>query len=266
MRTRIVLAGFASALACAAMAIPAGAQASTTHGTFIPASTHSLLAKKNAATSSLNWSGYALSGSNINAVKSDFTVPSVSALPPGFSSNWVGIGGYTTSDLIQAGTAQSSFPLLGDYHAWYEILPAGETPISNCVGDAACTVSPGDKMTVDIHETTTPGMWSISMKNGTKWTYQITIPYASTKSSAEWIFEAPTLVVQTIPANAGTSYFGQTSTYTDGAGTHTIAQGPYDSIAMGPGLINEATPSALAPNGQSFNVCAYKQSCPAPTS
>ena len=30
--------------------------------------------------------------------------------------------------------------------------------------------------------------------------------------------------------------------------------------------VNEATPSALAPNGQSFNVCAYKQSCATPAS
>jgi hypothetical protein len=31
-----------------------------------------------------------------------------------------------------------------------------------------------------------------------------------------------------------------------------------------PGLINEATPSALAPSGQSFNDYAYAQSCAVP--
>ena len=70
--------------------------------------------------------------------------------------------------------------------------------------------------------------------------------------------------VQTIPANTGTNYFGPTSTFTNGSGTQTIAQGNPVTIDMGPGLVNEATPSALASDGQSFNVCAYAQTCAAP--
>lgn len=46
-------------------------------------------------------------------------------MPPGFAATWTGIGGYNTSDLIQAGTAEQSAPsnpLLGDqYYAWYEL-------------------------------------------------------------------------------------------------------------------------------------------------
>ena len=206
---------------------------------------------------------YDAPGSGITAVKSTFTVPAVSAVPPGFAANWAGIGGYTSSDLIQAGTSEDE---LQGYYAWYEILPASETLISNCAGDSACTVNPGDVVTVDIHNVGT-NLWSVSLADAGHWTWQRNISYASSESSAEWIFGAPTVGVQTIPANTGTNYFGPTSTFTDAAGTHTIAQGNPVSIDMGIGIgVNEATPSGLASNGQSFNVCAYQQSCPTPAS
>jgi hypothetical protein len=70
--------------------------------------------------------------------------------------------------------------------------------------------------------------------------------------------------VQTIPANTGVSHFGPTSTFADANGTHTIAEGNPIQVDMGPGGVNEATTSALASDGQSFNVCAYAQTCAAP--
>lgn len=237
------------------------ATAASSHGRLIPAHVGQVLPKENADTTSLNWSGYATTGSGITGVTSTFTVPTVSPVPPGFAANWAGIGGYNTSDLIQAGTSEDE--IQGDY-AWYEILPASETPItSGCTGDPTCAVNPGDVVTVDIHLVGT-NLWSVSLTDAGHWSWQQNISYASTESSAEWIFEAPTLVVQTIPANTGVNHFGPTSTFTDASGTHTIAQGNPVSIAMGPGLINEATPSALASDGQSFNVCAYAQTCAAP--
>jgi hypothetical protein len=60
------------------------------------------------------------------------------------------------------------------------------------------------------------------------------------------------------------THFGPTSTYTDATGTHTIAQGDPTRIDISPGLVNEATTSALNADGQSFNVCAYAQTCAAP--
>ena len=46
--------------------------------------------------------------------------------------------------------------------------------------------------------------------------------------------------------------------------THTIAEGNPTQIFLSPGVVNEATPSALASDGQSFNDCAYAQTCAAP--
>ena len=218
---------------------------------------------------SLNWSGYAVtpSANNVTAVSSTFTVPAAGLVPPGFAATWTGIGGYNTSDLIQAGTAEQSAPdnpIVGpQYYAWYELLPASETQLTNCTGDANCTVTPGDNVTVNISQVS-GNTWSIAMTDAGKWSWSKNVTYSSTESSGEWILEAPTLVAQTLLAPVGTVHFGPTSTYTAGGTTHTIAQGDPTQIFLSPGVVNEATPSALAADGQSFNDCAYAQSCAAP--
>src|SRR5438552_3018688 len=112
-------------------------------GVLIPAHKGQKLPLHGGTTSSLNWSGYAVTpGSGVTAVKGTFIVPSAGLDPPGFAATWAGIGGYNTSDLIQAGVEEDSLPnnpVLGhQYQAWYELLPASETPISNCTGNSSC--------------------------------------------------------------------------------------------------------------------------------
>jgi hypothetical protein len=41
-------------------------------------------------------------------------------------------------------------------------------------------------------------------------------------------------------------------------------EGDPTQIDLSPGVVNEATPSAVAADGQSFNDCAYAQTCAAP--
>jgi hypothetical protein len=102
------------------------------------------------------------------------------------------------------------------------------------------------------------------MSDANKWSFSLQVPYNSARSSAEWILEAPTLVVvQTLMAPVGTVQFGPSSTFTAGS-TQTIAQGNPTTVILSPGLVNEATPSALGADGQSFNDCAYAQTCPTP--
>jgi hypothetical protein len=251
--------------------VAAGHAVPTTEA-LIPAHPGELLPTRGGTVDSLNWSGYAVTpGAGITAVSSTFTVPSVvSPVPPGFAATWTGIGGYNTSDLIQAGVGENSTPsnpLLGpQYYAWYEILPASETPLTNCSGDPNCTVNPGDQVTVNI--TNAGGnTWTVALSDAGHWTWSQNVSYASSESSAEWILEAPTVGAQTILANTGTTKFGPTSTYTQNGVTHTIAQGNPTTIDLSPspvGGLNEATPSALASDGQSFNDCAYAQTCPTP--
>src|SRR5437016_2505519 len=179
MRRRGVVRGLGAAvvavtvLASASVATAAGAHSPT--GALIPAHKGQVLPTHGGTTSSLNWSGYAVTpGSGITAVASSFTVPSAGLVPPGFAATWTGIGGYNTSDLIQAGTAEQSLPdnpLVGaQYYAWYELLPDSETQLTNCSGDANCTVTPGDRVTVNISNVS-GNTWSISLSDSGKWSW-----------------------------------------------------------------------------------------------
>jgi hypothetical protein len=231
-----------------------------------------LISVKGDTADSLNWAGYAVTpGSGITAVSSTFTVPTAGLLPPGFSASWAGIGGYTTTDLIQAGVSENSAiggeVLGGQYNAWYEILPASETEITGgCTGNVpSCAVNPGDKISVNISNVG-GNNWDIGLTDAGNWSWSTTVNYTSSESSAEWIQEAPSLEdVQTIPADVGDVAFGSTSTYTEGGTTYSIAQGNPTLIDESPvGEVNEATTSPLASDGQSFDVCVYAQSCTAP--
>ncbi|HVU60458.1 MAG TPA: G1 family glutamic endopeptidase, partial [Mycobacteriales bacterium] len=154
MRRRLLGTILPLALCSAAVAAVPTAEAAAVSDRLIKTSNTQALPLHGGTTTSLNWAGYAVTPASggITAVNSTFTVPSVSLLPPGFAATWTGIGGYNTSDLVQAGVSEMTLPdnpLLGpQYGAWYEILPAAETPIDNCTGDPACTVKPGDKVSV----------------------------------------------------------------------------------------------------------------------
>lgn len=219
---------------------------------------------------SLNWAGYVVTppGGGVTQVTSVFTVPSAGLLPPGFAATWTGIGGYTTPDLIQAGVAEGSLPslpLLGpQYYAWFEMLPNAEVPISGCTGDPTCSVSPGDKIGVVIKQLG-PTSWIIAMANDGHWTWNKQVTYDSSGSSAEWILEAPQVAgLQTLVAPVSVASFGPKSSYVAGGVTHTLAQGNPTTIVQSPGFFDEAVPSAVAANGQSFDVCTYTFSCAAP--
>lgn len=247
-----------------------GAMARRPPGVLVPANPHELLPLHGGTVTSLNWSGYAVTPhrAKITTVSSSFTVPSASLAPPGFAATWTGIGGYKTQDLIQAGTAEQSFPsnpVAGpQYYAWYELLPNSETQLHGCKGNAGCAVKPGDQITVSISQASAT-KWNVAMRNAGHWTWSKLVTYKSSRSSAEWILEAPTLVTQTLLANVGTVHFGPTSTYTSGGTNKDVAQGNPTKILLSPGgVVNEATPSSLAANGQSFNDCAYSQTCAAP--
>ncbi len=271
MRRSIVRLGVcAASTAVLALAGASSAAAHSSPGVLIPTHPGLKLPLHGGTVDSLNWSGYAVTpkGGGVTAVVGTFTVPAASLLPPGFAATWAGIGGYNTSDLIQAGTSEQSFPsnpLVGpQYYAWYELLPASETQISGCAGDPNCTVKPGNKVKVTITQNAGKS-WTISMTNAGHWSWSKKVSYNSSRSSAEWILEAPTVGAQTTLANVGTVHFGSASTFNLGATSHTIAQGSPTKIVLSPGgLINEATPSALAADGQSFNDCSYKQKCAAP--
>lgn len=280
MKHRTVLGG-ALAVTAASLTFAGPALASTPNpgGIFIPSTAGETIPAHGGTVTSLNWSGYAVTpaAAGITAVNSSFVVPTANLLvdPAGFAATWAGIGGYSSSDLIQAGVSENT-PVTGavsggQYYAWYELLPASETPVtSGCSGDPSCSVTPGDNVTVNIAKVS-GDTWSVKLTDAGKWTWSKDVTYSSSGSSAEWILEAPTVGVQSTLADVGTAKFGPTSSYTQNGTTYTIAQGNPTQIDLSPspvalpgGLLDEATPSALGADGQSFNDCAYSGSCPTP--
>jgi hypothetical protein len=134
---------------------------------------------------SSNWAGYAVAGGPYSSVGAQWTVPAVRASYRGsFSALWVGIDGFTSSALIQAGTEADYFNGAAHYSAWWEILPAPAVTIRTL------SVRPGDRMSVTITRVSS-GRWRIVVKDARSGSYATTRAYTGSASSAEWIEEAP---------------------------------------------------------------------------
>ncbi len=211
---------------------------------------------------SRNWSGYAVRSTThaISGVSGTFVVPGVTSPPIGIAATWAGVGGFKTHDLIQAGVVEETQFFGRRYYAWYELLPAGVVHLHGCRSDAKCTVSKGDHMAVTVHQIGAD-RWHIALTDEGHWSWSKSVSYTSSRSSAEWVLESPTIGAGQAPlANVRTVHFGPTSKYTAAGKSHTAGQGHPVRII----LTAEATPSALGSNGQSFNDCAYRHSCKRP--
>lgn len=240
-------------------------------GELIPTTRGELLPSANGTVKSTNWSGYAVTSKRhrIAAVSSTFVVPTAkSSRSPQFAASWAGIGGYKTNDLIQAGTAEDSTAggFGRRYFAWYELLPNSERPIAHCSGDTGCTVKPGERITVAIRRLG-DDRWSISIHDQGHWRWMKRVRYSSSRSSAEWILEAPTVgMAQSRLAHVETAHFGPTSRYTASGSARAIGGGnPIRILLISEDTgKREATPSGLATDRQSFNDCSYRTSCSSP--
>jgi hypothetical protein len=200
---------------------------------------------------SRNWAGYAVTGGTFTAVSATWNVPRFAAdSPAGADAIWVGIGGVRGSDLIQAGTQETvSGRGSTDYAAWVETLPQPSRPVP-------LAVNAGDSVTVTLQEQGGSNWLVVFVNNTSGQSYQLTIQYASKRSSAEWVVEAPTARRgRLVPLDAfGSVSFSQASTVKDGE-TATIAQAGGHPITMiGQRRQALARPSSLDADGASFNV------------
>jgi len=179
----------ALALGVAWLAIPlAMAGTSNTVAAVAHGALHRLGAAAAPLVQSTNWSGIAVTGKTYTNVKGSWTVPTAeSAGGARYAADWVGIGGYSSGDLIQAGTSEQFVGGVASYNAWTEILPASEVVIPGF------TVQPGDRMTVNITKGSGTN-WKIVVTDSTSGkSFTKKLRYASLESSAEWIHEAPTV-------------------------------------------------------------------------
>jgi hypothetical protein len=178
---------------------------------------------------------------------------------PGVGATWVGIGGVTSRDLIQAGTQDvSAGNGQSQFQAWIEMLPAPSQQVP-------LAVAPGDSVTVSISQQAA-GTWLIAFKNNTSGqTYQTTVHYASSLSSAEWIEEAPSGPNGIVPLDSFGSVAFSSATATQNGRTVDLSQAGAQPITM----LNSssqplAVPSAIGSDGSSFSVARTSASATPP--
>jgi hypothetical protein len=144
---------------------------------------------------SLDWGGYVAFSHYgnpepiITGVSGLWMVPNITVTSDNsFSAVWIGIGGYSDTTLIQAGTEHDSISGREAYSAWYELLPEESVNIKTV------QIHPGDKIDASITLiNSATNAWSIYIYDtttGQKFNKSFT--YNSSRLSAEWIVERPT--------------------------------------------------------------------------
>jgi hypothetical protein len=201
---------------------------------------------------SRNWSGYAATGSTYTGISGTWTVPQVSASSgaSGVGATWVGIGGVTTRDLVQAGTEDSGSGRQNEYQAWIEMLPAASKQVP-------LAVAPGDSITVSIAEQGAGSqLWQIVMTNNRSGkSYQTSVNYTSSRSSVEWIEEAPTGRNGILPIdNFGAVSFSESTAIQNGETVNLDAVGARPISLLNARKQPLAVPSPIGSDGESFEV------------
>lgn len=215
------------------------------------------------STASLNWAGYAVTGSNVSSVTGSFVVPSLgtstssggghghsgkNVAQPGltglkakpsngkggsggssqtsYAAFWAGIDGYNSNTVEQAGIMMEDQNGISVYRAWYEFYPAA--PVY-----ASWSPNPGDHVVVYVNYTVSNSTFVATVIDSTlgeKYVSPYTTVSGAQRSSAEWIAEAPASGSSILPlADFGTVYFG--SDYAgSGTGNYATVSGTFGTI------------------------------------
>jgi len=182
--------------------VPVLEQTKISNGPKIPAGATGAPSNGVVTATSSNWSGESVVGgrfSTIEAIEALYVVPTAhqafGACTGGwdYSSQWPGIDGNGSSDVLQGGTEVDAYcsgsTKAAFYSAWVEWYPFNETRVSSPA------VTPGDLMFVEV--------WSVSTTSGYVYfkdfstnvvaEYHLTAPSGTTLkgNSVEWIVERP---------------------------------------------------------------------------
>src|SRR5580658_1728208 len=190
-----------------------------------------------------NWSGYAETAGGYTSVTGTWKVPtSKNKSGTHFSAQWIGIDGDGNDDLIQTGTQVQYEGGSVSYGAWWEILPASETPISD-------PVRPGDTIKASITKESS-GKWLIEISDGTKWSFSITKSYSGPGKSVEWIVEAPEVggSIASIGHTSNATFSGITA---NGANPNLVAADAIECVQNSKVVESPSKPSA---SGDAFTM------------
>jgi hypothetical protein len=201
--------------------------------------------------SSYNWSGYLSTDGIFTSISGSWmaTSPTAEGRTNSADATWIGIGGVSTSDLIQIGTQNTVSPSgVVSSAAFYELLPGASQTVPGV------TVSPGDSMSATITQVS-GSTWSMTITDNTNGqSYTNNFTYSSSLSSAEWIEEDPSYSSDRLVPfdNYGTTTFAAGSTTKNG-----VSQSIYSSSGDPITMINKSnqtlsSPSNLNSGGSSF--------------
>jgi hypothetical protein len=204
-----------------------------------------------ASNTTMNWAGYVSKGGTYTAISGSWRIPNVTvgSDPVASDAAWIGIGGDSSSDLIQVGTENIVENGQVASSTFYEQLPQGSETIPTV------TVSAGDKVSASIKEVT-GGEWDVTISNLTNGeSYNNTVYYNSSESSAEWVEEAPSDGSSIIPLDEFGSVSFTGGSTTENGKTVSIAGSNAQPLTMD----NEAgqaltTTSAITDGGSGFTV------------
>ncbi len=213
--------------------------------------------------SSLNWAGYAVTGTTMSSVSGSWVVPSASCPKNATQedSTWVGIDGFASTDpsVQQIGTdsdcAKTKRSHVGTplYFAWYEMYPASAVLLPQSL----YPVAPGEVISGSV--TLSGSTYTLSLTNGV-WHFSTNQTPSSRllNASAEWITEAPTHCTGSSCAVFQLADFGVlafTNALADGQAitSRTFTSTQID-MANKSGKKLKARTSALGPGGSSFTV------------
>ncbi len=178
-------------------------------------------------TSTGNWSGFLVgngSGNGFNETTGNWNTPCMSGTIDHnhLAAQWVGLGGYYSDNLLQAGTTLMAD---GTFHIFYELYPNPPVISSQSFGCASSFTAE-----VDYNYTSTgPNKNHIYVKNTTTgYTVDVVVANATFQpdlQSSEWVNERPSCN-SGLTDMANFSFLGWTSplarTNTNGAGLATI--------------------------------------------
>jgi hypothetical protein len=182
-----------------------------------------------------------------------------------YSSVWVGIDGYTSSTVEQVGTEEDYVNGHAVYDAWWEMYSSNAQQPEQVI--SGMTIEPGDSITASVQYITTgahAGQFLLSITDSSHANDSFSVYETSsavqnptaTRTSAEWIVEAPTVgnSVSSI-ANFGTVTFTNASATINGVtGPINDSAWQYQAINIGTRSATLDTTSTLTNSGSSFTV------------
>lgn len=280
---KVIITIIAAVFLCSVFVASASATPTTSAKPMMKEGTH-----VGSAYDSLNWSGYAQysSSSTYGSLTGKWVVPTLSTTASGYSSAWIGIGGFSGDTVIQIGTEQdcltghevagkrfhgpehafdqkfttidpsktkSSSSCTPTYYAWYELYPENaEQQISSF------TVKAGDSISTSI--TDTAGSWTLSITDSTSgktFTTTQKPTFTPDQTSAEAIMERPEVCSTFSCSLTDLADFG-TAGYTGITSTSLLSSTNSNSITMVDNSDKTmASPTAITTPGN-FNVAWVK--------